>query len=83
MSNDAETVAYVKLLEKRCLPGRNVDFSTQREIMSTMESLRLSLHNANGEVQRLEAENRKLREAPGASGRGGYGYRGLEIEGAV
>ena len=30
--------------------------------MSTMESLHLSLDNMNGEVQRLEAENCKLRE---------------------
>ena len=31
--------------------------------MSTTESLRLLLDNANGEIQRLEAENRRLREA--------------------
>ena len=31
--------------------------------MSTTESLRLMLDNANGEIQRLEAENRRLREA--------------------
>ena len=31
--------------------------------MSTTESLRLSLDNANGEIQHLEAENRRLREA--------------------
>ena len=31
--------------------------------MSTTESLRLSMDNANGEIQRLEAENRRLREA--------------------
>ena len=32
-------------------------------IMSTTESFHLSLDNANGEIQRLEAENRRLREA--------------------
>ena len=32
-------------------------------VMSTTESLRLMLDNANGEIQRLEAENRRLREA--------------------
>ena len=31
--------------------------------MSTTESLCLSLDNANGEIQRLEAENRRLRDA--------------------
>ena len=32
-------------------------------VMSTMESLHLSLDNANREIQRLEAENRRLQEA--------------------
>ena len=32
-------------------------------IMSTTESLRLSLDNTNGEIQHLEAKNQRLREA--------------------
>ena len=32
-------------------------------VMSTTESLRLMLDNANGEIQHPEAENRRLQEA--------------------
>ena len=75
LSNDVQDDPLMKLSEK-CLDrrriltfgglSRNPTMSQPNEssrIMSTMEPLRLMLDNTNGDIQHLEAENRRLREA--------------------
>ena len=75
MSNDVEADVLVNLSMKHLDRGQIITLGGlsrkpvtsqpqgSSRVMSTTESLRLLLDNTNGEIQGLEAENWRLREA--------------------
>ena len=58
--SDRRRIVTLRGLSRKPMTSQSLE---SLRVMSTMESLHLSLDNANGEIQNLEAEKRRLREA--------------------